>query len=206
MKKQLILLAALLLLSLNVSAQEQDRTRGLSYPDVSIMIDEPESFIPGARTEIIFYALPNGNSIEWTAGKKMEEGDDWHYNIQHIAAQTAFLRDKDRKSNIVTVYLMARQKAWNNWHKQHLDICKETYESIFADVIALYEQYGPSVTISSHSGGGYLIFNYFRGADEINKKIGAIFHRTDLFAFSCCRIRDYRRSLILAALPTRSRR
>ncbi len=183
MKAHIILLAALLLLPLSGSAQEQDRTGGFSYPDVSIMIDEPESFIPGARTEIIFYALPNGNSIEWTAGKKMEEGDDWHYDIQHIAAQTAFLRDRDRKSNIVTVYLMARQKAWNNWHRQHPDICKETYESIFADVIALYAQYSPSVTISSHSGGGYLIFNYFNVVEKVNPAIKRIVFLDSVYGY-----------------------
>lgn len=145
--------------------------KGLSYPEVEILIDEPETMIPGARTEIILYALPNGTLIDWTVGKKVGPGDDWHLDIHHIGAQTAFLRAHDKKANYVTIYLKTKQKAWNHWHRQHLDICKETYDKLFADVVALYADYNPTLTIGSHSGGGYLIFNYFRGADEINPAI-----------------------------------
>jgi len=35
---------------------------------------------------IILYALPNGNTTEHTMGKKKVEGDDWHFDIQHIKA------------------------------------------------------------------------------------------------------------------------
>lgn len=183
MKRVIILIAAMMLILPVAAAQEQKKTGGLSYPDVNLMIDEPETLIPGAPTEIIFYALPNGNSIEWTAGKKMEEGDDWHFNIQHIAAQTAFLRDHNRGRNYITVYLMAKQKAWNTWHKLHTDICRETYESIFADVISLYEQYNPTVTISSHSGGGYLIFNYFNVVEKVNPAIKRIVFLDSVYGY-----------------------
>lgn len=142
-----------------------------AYPDVNMMIDEPQVLMPGHKTEIIFFALPNGNTIEWTAGKKMEEGDDWHYDIQHIAAQTAYLRTLRPSDNIITVYLMSVQKAWNNWDKQHEDIAAETYKSIISDMVNKYAEYKPTVTINSHSGGGYLIFNYLRRVDEIDPAI-----------------------------------
>lgn len=173
--KRLLTLIAAVLLPLAASAQGSVKfsgeEKGLSYPDVEILVDEPETMMPGARTEVILYALPNGTLIDWTVGKKREPGDDWHLDVHHIGAQTAFLRAQDRKTNYVTIYLKTRQKAWNNWHRQHLDICKETYDKLFADVVALYADYSPSLTIGSHSGGGYLIFNYFRGADEINPAI-----------------------------------
>lgn len=141
------------------------------WPDVNMMIDEPETLMPNHKTEIIFYALPNGNTIEWTAGKRMEDGDDWHFNIQHIAAQTAYLRVLRPNDNIITVYLMAAQKAWNTWDKQHSDIAADTYKAIIHEMVSKYAEFNPTVTINSHSGGGYLIFNYLRRVEEIDPAI-----------------------------------
>ncbi|MGO8056334.1 hypothetical protein, partial [Rhizobium leguminosarum] len=67
--------------------------------DVSITIDQPSSFKNGASTIIILYALPNGNSTAQTMGKKMQPGDDWHFDIQHIKAQTEFIRSEWKKKN-----------------------------------------------------------------------------------------------------------
>ena len=179
---------ATLIISLVALAQESvkyDGTlKGLSYPDVEILIDEPQKMIPNARTEIILYALPNGTQIDWIAGKKVQSGDYWHFDAHHIAAQTAFLRAHDKKCNYITIYLKTRQKAWKIWHNEHLDICKETYDKLFADVVALYADYEPSLTISSHSGGGYLIFNYFRLADSINPAIKHIIFLDSVYGYT----------------------
>lgn len=164
MKRILLTLAAMVPALLQSSGQS-------IWPDVNMMIDEPEMLLSGHKTEIIFYALPNGNTIEWTAGKQMEEGDDWHFNIQHIAAQTAYLRVLRPDDNIITVYLMSSQKAWNTWDKQHSDIAAETYQSIIHELVSKYAEFNPTVTINSHSGGGYLIFNYLRRVEEIDPAI-----------------------------------
>jgi len=186
--KHLLSFILLILLSLtslaNGSVKFDGSIKGLSYPDVEILIDEPENLIPGARTEIILYALPNGTLIDWTVGGKVAPGEDWHLDIHHIAAQTAFLRANDKQSNYITIYLKTRQKAWNNWHKQHLDIAKETYDKLFADVVSLYSDYNPTLTIGSHSGGGYLIFNYFRVADQINPAIRHLIFLDSVYGYS----------------------
>lgn len=145
-----------------------------TYPEINLLIDEPESMNPALETEIICYALPNGNSIEWTAGKRMEADDDWHFNIQHLRAQTEFLRQPGpdgKTKNYITVYLMAYQKAWNTWHRKHIDIAAQTYASMFQDILDRYAQYNPSITLSSHSGGGYLLFNYIATTKKINPSI-----------------------------------
>lgn len=180
-----IIVAALLPLmaSARGSVKFDGAEKGLSYPDVEILIDEPETMIPGVRTEIILYALPNGTLIEWTVGKKRGPDEDWRLDVHHIGAQTAFLRAQDKKTNYVTIYLKTKQKAWNHWHRQHLDICKETYDRLFADVTALYADYNPSLTVGSHSGGGYLIFNYFRGTDEINPAIKHLFFLDSVYGY-----------------------
>ena len=80
--------------------------------------------------------------------------------------------------------MKTKQKAWNNWHKQHLDIAKETYDRLFADVVELYKDYNPSLTISSHSGGGYLIFNYFRIANRINPAIKRLVFLDSVYGYT----------------------
>lgn len=146
-------------------------TPDLEYPEVDILIDAPQMMDASKKTEIIFYALPNGNRIEWTAGKWMYSGDDWHYDIQHIAAQTKFLREHDAATNYITVYLADRQRSWTSWRRRHADILPETLEAIIDDVAGLYSEYSPSVTLSSHSGGGYFLFEYIRTAKKIDAKI-----------------------------------
>jgi hypothetical protein len=49
---------------------------------VTININAPLHFRKKGKTYLIFFASPNGNSIEWTKGKKMQPGDDWHFDIQ----------------------------------------------------------------------------------------------------------------------------
>jgi hypothetical protein len=49
--------------------------------------------------------------------KENETGDDWHFDIQHIAAQTRFVRNLDKKNNYIVVYLMANQKSWPTWKR-----------------------------------------------------------------------------------------
>src|SRR6187401_1165988 len=67
------------------------------HDSVTININAPLHFNKKGETFLVLFALPNGNSIEWTKGKKMykgtpseKTGDDWHFDIQHIAAQTRF--------------------------------------------------------------------------------------------------------------------
>ena len=61
---------------------------------------------------LIFYALPNGNTIEQTIGKAIKPGDDWHFDIQHIGAQLAFLAGEDHDRQLVVAYLENNLKSW----------------------------------------------------------------------------------------------
>ncbi|MEO8377294.1 MAG: hypothetical protein ABI579_06460, partial [Candidatus Sumerlaeota bacterium] len=77
----------------------------LSYrfePGVSVMINAPaaEKFDASKPTELILYTLPNGNNTAQTFGKDRAEGDDWHFDIQHIGAQTRLLREKMTDKNL----------------------------------------------------------------------------------------------------------
>jgi hypothetical protein len=75
--------------------------------DVRITIQSPalSTLDPAKRTILILYALPNGNTTEQTAGRQLREGDNWRFDIQHIAAQTRFLRHALADANLITIYL-----------------------------------------------------------------------------------------------------
>lgn len=157
--------------------------KGLNYPDVEILIDEPEVMMSGVKTEVILYALPNGTQIDWIVGRKIQPGDSGHTDAHHIAAQTSFLRAHNKKCNYITIYLKTKQKSWKLWHNEHLEISKETYGKLFEDIVDLYAAFDPSITISSHSGGGYLIFNYFKEADTINPAINHIIFLDSVYGY-----------------------
>src|SRR5205085_917758 len=90
--------------------------QGVVADGVRVVIDSPAVVDTGRPTRVIFYALPNGSTIEQTIGCKVAAGRDWHFNIQYIGAQTRALREVARgRENIVVVYLEAEGKSWSAW-------------------------------------------------------------------------------------------
>lgn len=141
------------------------------YPEVCITVDAPQMLDPAKPTEMIFYTLPNANTIEWTAGKFTTPDDDWHFDIQHIAAQTKFLRVNDPGKNYITVYLADRMRSWTTWRYRYADNIGEILSSIIDDISGIYADSNPSITLSSHSGGGYFLFEYIRTVEPMNPRI-----------------------------------
>ena len=135
-------------------------------PEVKIRVNAPgqSSFTAGKRVLLVFYALPNGNAIDETVGKALQPGDDWHYDIQHIGAQTRFLRALIKDRVVVVVYLEANQKSWPAWRKQHSD---KLIPEIVATVKKLFPRREVETVLSGHSGGGSLIFGYINAVDQI---------------------------------------
>src|SRR3954454_20229880 len=78
-----------------------EQVREQRLDDARALITAPANLDPHRPTLIIFYALPNGNTIEQTIGCRMRDGLDWHFDIQHIGAQTGRLRELLPERNIV---------------------------------------------------------------------------------------------------------
>lgn len=135
-------------------------------PEIRVFINAAsvENFNPDNPTKLVFYPLPNGNTIEQTIGKKLNPEDDWHYDIQHIGAQIRFLREQLPHNNLVVAYLETDQKSWPLWKSKHTD-----YSSIINSLINyltnLFSDYNPSIILSGHSGGGSFIFGFL---DDVN--------------------------------------
>ena len=95
---------------------------------IQINASSPETFNQDKPISIALFALPNGNTTEQTFGKIIEAGDDWHYDIQHIGAQTRFLRNQQTENNFVTVYLENELLSWLAWkakYANHDEIIKK---------------------------------------------------------------------------------
>lgn len=145
-----------------------------SPPGTRILINAPvEGFGKDNRILLIFYALPNGNTIEQTFGKKLKQGDDWHFNIQHIAAQTRFLRNMVRDRTIVVAYLETKQKSWPAWVADTPGSL-EKVKKIVDDVSNLFAQWHPKIVLNGHSGGGRFIFTYINSVLEIPQEVERI--------------------------------
>jgi hypothetical protein len=134
-------------------------------PEVRITINAPQKseFNPRKKLQLIFYALPNGNSTDQTIGRPVFPGDDWHYDIQHIGAQTRFLRKELSNRTIVVIYLENDLKSWPAWRKKHGD---ELIPHIINGVRSIFNT-DVELVLSGHSGGGSFTFGYLNEVDAI---------------------------------------
>ncbi|MES2005009.1 MAG: hypothetical protein V4450_10840 [Bacteroidota bacterium] len=162
-----------------VSGQENKEVKiRLTNPSNKTLIEidlpgPPELLSPKKKTLLIFFALPNGNSIEWTRGKQIQSIDDWHYDIQHIAAQTRYLRKVMSDRNVIVAYMANELKSWPAWKKQQPNGPAEI-KRIVDSVTGIFERYKPDVVLNSHSGGGSFIFGYLDAVDRIPAQITRI--------------------------------
>ena len=145
---------------------------------VTICINAPLHLNKKGETFLVLFALPNGNSIEWTRGRKMKPGDDWHFDIQHIAAQTRFVRNLDKKNNYIVAYLMAEQKSWPLWKRtienSNPDGYREKIKNIVDSLTERFNDYNPRLILNGHSGGGSFIFGYLDAVEKIPDRIERI--------------------------------
>jgi hypothetical protein len=141
-------------------------------PEIKVHINAPADFDPHRKLRLIFYSLPNGNTTGQTIGRQLGT-NDWHYDIQHIGAQTRFLRERLKDGNLVVVYLEAAQKSWPAWRKKHSDLPRRIPE-VVNSIKAIFQAPEILVTLSGHSGGGSFIFGYLNGVERIPNEVERI--------------------------------
>ena len=166
MKKNLLSGLVFLFLPLLLLGQQKNIVDSFRiYSDIKVTIDKPAGLSYKRKKIIVFYALPNGNTTAQTMGKKIQPGDDWHFDIQHIASQTKFIRGQLRKEDFIVVYLENDYKSWPAWKQKHPD-----YRIIIPKMVdSLSGLYGKKRTVylNGHSGGGSFIFGFIAGTDVI---------------------------------------
>ena len=155
-------------------------------PGVRVQLNAPaeEAFAADKPLRLVFYALPNGNTTAQTVGKVLQPGDDWHYDIQHIGAQTRFLRELLKDRLLVIAYLENDLKSWPAWRKQHGD---HLIPSIFESVKKVFLDRPFEVVLSGHSGGGSLVFGYLNTMETIPDEIVRIAFLDSNYAYDAAR-------------------
>lgn len=143
------------------------------YGDTKVTIDKPPYLFKTRETIISFFALPNGNSTEQTMGKKMQPGDDWHFDIQHIRAQTKFIRKQLPGKNFIVIYLENNYKSWPSWKQKHPDFKKEI-PHLVDSLAGLFTSKRKCIYLNGHSGGGSFIFGYLAGVEQIPASVKRI--------------------------------
>lgn len=156
---------------------------------VRVVINAPlkENFAPTKNTKLILYGLPNGNTIEHTIGKITSTNNDWHFDIQHIGAQTRFLREKITNETIVVAYLENSLKSWPAWRRSHGD---QAILEIIKTITSRFEAYEPRIILTGHSGGGSFTFGYLNCVEKIPDDIERIAFLDSNYAYETALHRD----------------
>ena len=159
-----------------VAGQFREQVRMFKFePGVTATMVAPpvRDFNPLQPTTLIIYALPNGNTTEWTIGKALAPGDDWHFDIQHTGAQMRLLRVANPGKNLVIVYLENAQKSWPAWRGANTNNA-----SLIAGMVttlrAAIPGSAPDVFLTGHSGGGSFTFGFINAFEAIPDYIARI--------------------------------
>lgn len=125
----------------------------------------PADFDPKKPTRLVLYATPNGNTIEQTLGCATGDDVDWHFDIQHVAAQVRQLRAGRPKENIVLAVVEADGLSWPAWKRRQADGPAKIRS--FVDEIRGWIPGASKLTLSCHSGGGGFLFGFLDSADAV---------------------------------------
>jgi hypothetical protein len=140
---------------------------------VRVLVNAPETVDPKRPTRLIVYATPNGNTIEQTLGCAKADGLDWHFDIQHVAAQVRRFRELLPKENILLAVVESEGLSWPAWRRTTPDASARIVRVVngFRDLVPG----SPSrVTLTGHSGGGSFMFGFIEGADAIPECVDRI--------------------------------
>ena len=135
-------------------------------PEVRVLVNAPlpDALAKSKPIHLVVFALPNGNTIEQTIGKQIKPGDDWHFGIQHIGAQTRWLRERETNATLVVAYFEASGLSWPNWKRKH---GVEKFPDFVDAVRKLFPGQEITLTLNGHSGGGSFIFGYLDAHERI---------------------------------------
>ena len=128
----------------------------------------------GTRGRVVVYALPNGNTIEQTRGRKVMPGMDWHFGIQHIGAQTRALRKLQPDVPTAVVYLEAEGRSWPTWRRKAGEGATTCILGMMADAAGVLGEGASDLELVAHSGGGSLLIGFINAVEDIPSTVTRI--------------------------------
>jgi hypothetical protein len=130
---------------------------------------------------LVVFATPNGNTIEQTLGCSMAQGRDWHFDIQHVAAQIRRLREISSEEDIVLAVVQAPKLSWPAFRQADSNssgAIKAIVELAAAIVGA------KRFVLVGHSGGGSFVFGFINAQDAIPASVERMVFLDANYAYS----------------------
>lgn len=121
-------------------------------------------------TTLLIYATPNGNTVEQTFGCRAAPGLDFHFDIQHVGAQTCHYQELIPESNVVLAVVQAPNLSWPNFLRERPR--KELVRTLVDSLADLC--HANQVILSGHSGGGAFLFAYIDAHDTLPDRLQRI--------------------------------
>lgn len=147
------------------AAGREEKLQEMNFDSgVRAVINVPARLDPAKPTKLVIYGAPAGNTIEQTMGRKLAPGDDWHFDIQHIAAQTRWLRARMPEINLVVAYVQAKERSFVLWKRaqpEHPKLAGKIVDALKGEFP------GAALVLTGHSAGGAFTFSYLDGVEKI---------------------------------------
>lgn len=167
---------------------------------VRAVLNRPASLSPTEPVTLLIYAVPAGNTIEQTLGRQLRgRDDDWHFAIQHVAAQVRWLR-RHGQPNLVLAVVEAGGRAWTTWRRDTPEAGRK-----IAAADALRAEVKPArIVLSGHSAGGAFTFAWLEAVDRIPDDVERIAFLDSNYAYDAARGHGEKLAAWLAASPRHS--
>jgi hypothetical protein len=130
---------------------------------------------------LVLYATPNGNTIEQTLGCAKADGLDWHYDIQHVAAQIRRWREIAPQEHAILAVVQAPKLSWPAFRQAEIEantIVHQTVTQLAAELAA------ERIVLSGHSGGGSFLFGYLDAQETLPPSLERIIFLDANYAYA----------------------
>ncbi len=147
-------------------AEQVREVRFSSEARAVIVAPDTAHFQDDRPTQLVIYATPNGNTIEQTLGCRAAEGRDWHFDIQHVAAQVRQWRAKHETENVVLACVQANALSWPGW-RQTYTAGNRLIQQMVATISSQLPTADLHIVLTGHSGGGSFITGFVNSIEKI---------------------------------------
>lgn len=149
----------------------------------------PDRLDPAKPVPVIVFATPNGNTAEQTLGTATDAATDWHFDIQHIAAQVRYLRENAAMPNLCLAVVQAKSLSWPTWRRTTPEAARES-RRLFRAWLDAIPGHRKEVTLTCHSGGGSFLWAYLEGGPKVDDEVRRIAWLDANYSFEAASHRD----------------
>ncbi|MEI8379276.1 MAG: hypothetical protein WCJ09_04050 [Planctomycetota bacterium] len=147
---------------------------------IKVLVNLPAISKADKRT-LVIYATPNGSTIEQTFGTATAPGQDFRFDIQHVAAQIRCWRDLTADKDLLLAIVQAPSLSWPAFRAERPDagtLIRQLVSSLAAEFKA------DRIVLAGHSGGGAFLLEYIAADATIPSSIERILFLDANYSYS----------------------